>query len=580
MQETQGGDKVVTDLKRERVDEDETMMGENEVITKDISRVEVTTNLGDNVENSLNRSLEDSLGDMQNDEPDAWVKLCMRPFGVKWPDPWCHPPNPDYDNNQWNLAILRVQENRVQHEMEVCPDHYTNIIKSLTQQVKTGMGTKACWLDVEHEKCNQEEASHRKKKKKQKRQGIHQFNNMHGKHPESNTIEDGAMHGNDTGKKHKIWFSRNRRPAKNILLQKIQFSQEAIPVTASINWMGMGGFKTGHAKSKESNPKDNIKESHMSRMDNLFDDLVARRVKLKEIASNINTTDENKKLVNSLLAMKSYKVLKFSAKKNEAGQVTFDENMVEQDKGPDTNIPTPNKGTQSTYAAMLTGQTSGLIYERNILNRPAKNAPPASSNKNSQASNQDSITHPINTFHHGTSVQPLTGKPNAPRTHSNRVKDPSIDLLETSNRFVLLDDEGNELPSIQEGTSQQPNDNENNFARGNDRWRMKQERLINIKYMKLVTQEQRYEAKRYVIDRLVPLDSSISEWSKPIASLREEHDNMDTIIEEVESEEDGTAEMMKSDCPSIPITSEGTEEGLASFKPTDMLVDGKNAGIN
>ncbi|KAI3792950.1 hypothetical protein L1987_35560 [Smallanthus sonchifolius] len=389
---------------------------------------------------------------------------------------------------------------------------------------------------------------------------------------------------------------------------KIQFSQEAIPVIASINLMGMGGFKTGHAKSKESNPKDNIKESHMNRMDNLFDDLVARRVKLKEIASNINTTDENKKLVNSLLAMKSYKVLKFSAKKNEAGQVTIDENMVEQDKGPDTNIPTPNKGTQSTYAAMLTGQTSGLIYERNILNRPTKNAPPASSNKNRQASNQDSITHPINTSHHGTSDQPLVGKPNTPRIHSNRVKGPSIELLETSNRFVLLDDEGNELPSIQEGTSQQPNDNDNNFAQGNDKWRMKQERLINIKYMQLITQEQRYEAKRYVIDRLVPLDSSISEWPKPMleyfrhlcsiyefgdgtlatthekmnssASLREEHDNVDTIIEEVESEEDGTAEMMKSDSPSIPITSEGTEEGLASFEPTDMLVDGKKAGVN
>ncbi|KAI3830317.1 hypothetical protein L1987_04455 [Smallanthus sonchifolius] len=523
-----GGDKVVTDLQRDRVDEDETMMGENEVLTDDISRV------------------EDSLGDMQNDEHDAWVKLCMRPVGVKWPDPWCHPPTPDYDNNQWNLAILRVQENRLPKEMEVCPELYTNIIKSLTQQVgttpicffdkyhplieclakwlgrhklndheawrkvKTGMGTKACWLDVEHGKCNQEETSQRKKKKKQKRQGINPFNNMHGKHPDLDTIEEGAMHGNDT-------------------------RQEAIPVIASINLMGMGGFKTGHAKSKESNPKDNIKESHMSRMDNLFDDLVARR-----------------------------------------------RNNVE---------------------------SGGLIYERNILNRPAKSAPPASSKKNSLASNQDRLTHPINTFHHGTPDQPLVGKPNTTRTHSNMVKDPSIELLETSIRFVLLDDEGNELPSIQEDTSQQPNDNENNFTQGNDRWRMKQERLINIKYMKLITQEQRYEAKRYVIDRLVPLDSSISEWPKPMleyfrhlcsiyefgdgtlatthekmnsnASLREEHDNMDTIIEEVESEEDGTAEMMKSDNPPIPITSEGTEEELASFEPTDMLVDGKKkVGVN
>ncbi|KAI3809585.1 hypothetical protein L1987_19180 [Smallanthus sonchifolius] len=467
-------------------------------------------NKGDTVEKSLHRSFEESISDMQNDDKDVWDKLCIRPVGVKWPDPWCQPLAPDCANNLWSLALQRVKASWMKQGTEVCSGLYTDIIRQLTQQVKAVMGNKACWLDVERENCHQEEAIQRKKKKKQKSKGKNPFNNMHGKEPEHGTNEGGTMHGDDTRKKHKIWFSRNRRPAKNLSLQKINFSQEAIPATASLNLMGIGEIKTGHAKSKDSIPKHNIKESHMIRMDNLFEDLMARRVKLKEIASNINTTDENKMLVNSLLAMKSYKI-------------------------------------------------NG-------------------------------------------------GRPNKPRVHTTEEREPNIELIETSNRFLLLDNDGNDLPSIQEGTYQQNNDNTDNYTHGNERWRMKQERLINIKYMQLVTQEQRYEAKRYIIDRLVPLDSSLSEWSKPmleyfrhlcsiyefgagtLAATRErmnmidplnnDHENVEMLIEEVDSEEDDTTEMMKSDSPSVPNISKNNGERMEVCNPTDMLVSGTNAGNN
>ncbi|KAI3684036.1 hypothetical protein L1987_84558 [Smallanthus sonchifolius] len=613
---------------------------------------QLIANKGDTIAKSLHRSFEESNSDMQNDGKDVWDKLCMRLIGVKWPDPWCQPLAPDCANNLWSLALQREKASWMKQGKEVCSGLYTDIIQQLTQQ---------------------EEAIHRKKKKKQKSKGKNPFNNMHGKELEHDTNEGGTMHGDDTRKKHKIWFSRNRRPAKNLSVQKIIFSQEAIPANASLNLMGMGEFKIGHAKTKDSISKNNLKESHMSRMDNLFEDLMARRVKLKEIASNINTTDENKMLVNSLLAMKSYKVLKFSAKKNEAGQVTIDENMVEVDKGPDTHIATHIEGPQSTYANMLTeeivtennskevnhnmqnarlnqpkppdndgfttvtrrkgtggmnnkprgplaqnkytqvhegrsghqrnnAEPGGIIYERNIVNRPTRSEPPVSGIKNNQESKQESINQPRHNNPQGISKKINGGTPNKPRVHTNEEKEPTIELIETSNRFCLLDNDGNELPSIQERMYQQTS------ANTNERWRMKQERLINIKYMQLVTKEQRYEVKRYIIDRLVPLDSSLSEWSKPmieyfrhlcsiyefgagnLAATHErmnmidtssnDHENVEMLIEEVESEEDGTAEMMKSDSPSTPNTSRNKEEGMEVRNPTDMLVGGTKAGDN
>ncbi|KAI3816856.1 hypothetical protein L1987_10639 [Smallanthus sonchifolius] len=456
MHENPSGDKVQTELTRIRVDEDETMMGENEVIAGEFARKDsekFTVEKGDTIEKSLHQSLEESTEDMQDDGKDVWDELCMRPVGVKWPDPWGQPLAPGFDNNVWSLVLQRAK-------------------------VSTVMGNKACWLDVERENCHREEAIHKKKKKKQKSKGNNPFDKMHGKEPDHGTNEGGTMHGDGTRKKHKIWFSRNRRLAKNLLLQKINFIQNAIPVIAPLNLLGMGEFKTGHAKSKDPIPKYNIKESHMSRMDNLFEDLVAKRAKLKEIASNINTTDENNLLVKSLLAMKHY-------------------------KNKYTQVHEGRSGHQRNNA-----EEGGIVYERNIVNRPTRNT------------------------------------------------------------------DGNELPSIPDRMYQQTSANTNNYTR----------------------------------DRLVPLDSSLSEWSKPmieyfrhlysiyefgagtsaathermsmIDTSNNDHENVEMLIEEVESEEDGTAEMMKSDSPSTTNTSWNKEEGMEVCNPTDMLVDGTKDGDN
>ncbi|KAI3696555.1 hypothetical protein L1987_79576 [Smallanthus sonchifolius] len=397
MQENQGGNKVQTELPRVRVDEDDTMMGENEVIAGDTS---------------LHRSLEESTSDMQEDGKDVWDELCMRSGGVKRPDPWGQPIAPDCDNNGWSLALQRAKVSWTAQGMEVCPEIYTDIIKHLTQQVSTVMGNKACWLDVERENCHQEEAMHRKKKKKQKSKGNNPFNNMQGKEPDH--------------------------------------------VIAPFNLLGMGEFKTGHAKSKDPIPKSNIKESHMSRMDNLFEDLVARRAKLKTISSNINTTAENNLLVKSLLAMKCYKVLKFSAKINETGQVTIDENMVELDKVPDSNIATHNENKYTQVHEGRSGhqrnnvESGGIIYERNIVNRPTRSEPPVSGINNNLESKQESINQQRHNNPQGSPKNINGGMPNKPRVHTNEEKEPTIELIETSNRFCLLDTDGNELPSIQD----------------------------------------------------------------------------------------------------------------------------------
>ncbi|KAI3727419.1 hypothetical protein L1987_67233 [Smallanthus sonchifolius] len=47
----------------------------------------------------------------------------------------------------------------------------------------------------------------------------------------------------------------------------------------------------------------------------------------------------------------------------------------------------------------------------------------------------------------------------------------------------------------------------------NGNWQRKQERVLNTIFRNSLTQDQRFEAKRFVLDKLVPLDSSLSEWS-------------------------------------------------------------------
>ncbi|KAI3703170.1 hypothetical protein L1987_73057 [Smallanthus sonchifolius] len=255
----------------------------------------------------------------------------------------------------------------------------------------------------------------------------------------------------------------------------------------------------GSNKSKHSQSGAGRKESHMSKLDALFDDLVARKEKLRSIVSNINATDENKKLVNSILCMKKFKVLKFSAKMNDEGNVTIDENMVELDTGTET----------------------------------------------------------------------------IPVTQVDKEDDQSIRIVETKNRFLVLNKDGVDIDGdrITQDRDLQVN---SELEKGNEGWRKRQERTLNMRFRNRVTQEQRFEAKRLIIDRLVPLESSLSEWTpsaleyfRHLCSIFDfgeglqavardrfsDQDNPDIELdhndEEVASEIDGIADLMKTDAPAV-----------------------------
>ncbi|KAI3809561.1 hypothetical protein L1987_25538 [Smallanthus sonchifolius] len=143
---------------------------------------------------------------------------------------------------------------------------------------------------------------------------------------------------------------------------------------------------------------------------------------------------------------------------------------------------------------------------------------------------------------------------------------------------MLLDDEGNDLDNNTGGVDSNINTlyEEKNM---NSRWIKKQERSLNKEYSNMVTQEQRFEAKKYVLDQLVPLESTKSKWPKPqinyfrqLCSLYDfgpryravnrevdkdpPENNLDMGSdrdnrEEVESETDATTKMMNIDGPPV-----------------------------
>ncbi|KAI3820199.1 hypothetical protein L1987_14058 [Smallanthus sonchifolius] len=491
-------------------------------------------------------------------------------------------------------------------------------------------------------------------------------------------------------------------------------------MNASVHLMGLGEFKMGHTISKINRQKEEPKKSYMSRLNSLFEELEAKKEKLKEIVANINTTDENKVLVNSILGMKSFKVLKFSAKVNDDGKVTIDENMIEVDQVPDIRMRIPTDVPQVTYASRLTGigrkladnevkvwcpsvngseekyvniaveyhnvldkcthcmvfghslnvckvrprtleeiaindnrmeapharqtektnqstphdndgftlvtrrkgngegghrkennGTNGIIQDRNIVNRtPRYAAPPVLDEEIGHPPNPNKTYTAIPPISQGNSTQNNVIDHRKPKEQNPPEKEPYIKMVETSNRFVLLDREGKELHDIEEAMDTCSNGQSATYKQGNERWAKKQERVINTKYANLINQDKRYEVKRYIIDRLVPLESTLSEWSRPMLEyfrhlcsiyefgegslavtyekismldpLNSEEINKEISMDEVESEVDGTAGMMRSDAPLYSTTTEPLDEatgnGSQSNPTTVIMLDVQSVG--
>ncbi|KAI3743664.1 hypothetical protein L1987_61375 [Smallanthus sonchifolius] len=150
----------------------------------------------------------------------------------------------------------------------------------------------------------------------------------------------------------------------------------------------------------------------------------------------------------------------------------------------------------------------------------------------------------------------------------------NVTITETSNRFVLLNEEGHELESDM-GTGTTDDREDINLVDLNTRWVRKQERNLNISYSQTLNQDQRIEAKRYVIQEQLPEPETLGVWPKQLLNyfkqlchlynygegfcwasyVGEEELDVDGSIaavhsrngEEVESESDATASFMKED---------------------------------
>ncbi|KAI3682985.1 hypothetical protein L1987_83416 [Smallanthus sonchifolius] len=281
-----------------------------------------------------------------------------------------------------------------------------------------------------------------------------------------------------------------------------------------------------------------------------YKDEAAKEDSLREVVTNINATDESSKLLHSIRSKKSGKISRFSAKVNENGEVSIDETMIDNDVETTENVNNPDGVPLVSYAKVKASGPGGNSAEGKSM------------------------------------LGAIKGNTNREKFKS-QVRAPLISVVETTNRFHLLDEDGHVIEDTNEGM-EGFNHAMNNNQELNSGWIKKEERNLNAHYTKRVSKEQRFEAKRYVLDRLVPLEVDLSRWAiaqheylRSLCSLynfwegylavssdtylgignknRSAHvievsanDGNEEDMEEVEFETDGSAISMKADPTQMP----------------------------
>ncbi|KAI3830318.1 hypothetical protein L1987_04457 [Smallanthus sonchifolius] len=621
MQETQGGDKVVTDLQRDRVDEDETMMGENEVLTDDISRVEVNYNevllnkeytgsgfsfdpmhmdsipidekMADGIEiaakklapaGDLNEEgepevtsdqsektkkftstdpgkegninplhIENSIFEMQVGGLREWEKLCLTPVRIIWPDPWSLATPDDLDNNRWEeikASAKRSRETELREGMGVLSSlkisksmgkdstfqsnffkdhnamveclakwldsHSKNDIEQRRESAETNH-KRSDWADIDREACQEEESNHRKKNKKRKIKGYNPFKSVS---QQKEKHGQGAGQDQDMGDNRKIIRVRSSKTKKidnSWVCDKVDFSQE-LPETRNISPLGFTDFKVGKYTGKAAYELQPKVTSKLARMDSLKKAIAIKEARLEEIALNINATDANCALRNSILKMKGSKLAKHQQHKSGMTEDGF--TLVKRKKGymgsnesgPSVsqrtfNRPPANNNTRERHPQ------SASMYERNIVKPKVQGVHNDIVGQHRDNVHQDGNGRVSNIGKNTSIEEKVDGDKNTARgDHTNTRTKQRVNIVETSNSFQLLDEEGNMINEDSMGDNNNLS-KVNQYNEGNGNWQRKQERVLNTRFRNSLIQDQRFEAKRYVIDKLVPLDSSLSEWS-------------------------------------------------------------------
>ncbi|KAI3714449.1 hypothetical protein L1987_73051 [Smallanthus sonchifolius] len=111
-----------------------------------------------------------------------------------------------------------------------------------------------------------------------------------------------------------------------------------------------------------------------------------------------------------------------------------------------------------------------------------------------------------------------------------------VHVIETRNSFQLLDAEGN-IMTDDAMVNNTVNSGGNQSQEVNGNWQRKQERVLNTRFRNSLTQDQRFEAKRWIL----------AASKDRIMSMGREEPVYEEDMEDVDSETDGTATMMKLD---------------------------------
>ncbi|KAI3808234.1 hypothetical protein L1987_24183 [Smallanthus sonchifolius] len=117
--------------------------------------------------------------------------------------------------------------------------------------------------------------------------------------------------------------------------------------------LGFSDFKNGTNKVKKKKGQEGCKQQKRKFIGDFYKEVADREEGLLETVGNIISTDANvnNKLLNSIQSMRSCKLSKFSAKVNESGEVSIDENMIEKE---DQSAPDVQKSPETPLFLMLT----------------------------------------------------------------------------------------------------------------------------------------------------------------------------------------------------------------------------------
>ncbi|KAI3754134.1 hypothetical protein L1987_53912 [Smallanthus sonchifolius] len=410
--------------------------------------------------------------------------------------------------------VFKLNSDREHHSMVESLERWRECHKIQDHEVRRKFtsrdGKHKIWVDIDGTTGQEEEGPHWRIMKKHKGK---KHSSKHNDHEKVSNQGNRAYNSEDvTGrKKHKIWSSKNRKPEKNMPTSRVHFQQSFNGTDNSNQPLGCSEFHMGSAK----------------------------------------------------LGISFRNLKNFPAKINEEGEVNIDENMVEDEPilandgeklgGGWTNKHSPGNRGAEKHKPQAQNRDSGRYKEkgkgnehvivnvsnRNVVNNPRQQVFPEKPDEEVQmetpvVNNHTEINLATDSRPSGNKDINISG-----HTHETTHKKPTISVLETKNRFALLDEEGNEIMDMQGEIEEDNNMGEipKELHKG---WIRKQERVLNAKYYKDLTQDQRFEAKRYILDRLIPLDSTLS---------NDDGSHTDSHMEDVESEMDGNAVFMKSDGP-------------------------------